>query len=411
MSKQHARLSPSFAPIWTICPAAPDFAAKYPDVETEDSRWGDECHGLLATALDLDMDSVMHHDSEMAKTAQAALDYVLSVRESLEASGDPVSVWVEHTVDPSPFTGHGEMEGSMDVGIYSAGVLVEVIDLKTGFRRVDPDSPQLIQYLIGFLADLGFRPGGIESIAATYPNMVFRTTVVQPRATLADGLPEIRSKDWTPEEIVESVRWLQERALETDQANPPFAPGEEQCRKCNGGPHCSARLELTEEKLGVPLESMEEGLPVVDVRELTMDQKLRLMNAAAAIRGLLGDVEADITQRLERREPIPGWKLVRGNGRRGWIVDDNEELVSKLKNRKLKKEQIFDLKRPRSPAQILGDPSLTEKQRKSIEKLVTKKPGGLKLARDTDPRPNALPGAEMFNEPEGQPQPDLSFLD
>jgi hypothetical protein len=256
-------------------------------------------------------------------------------------------------------TGVPEVWGTADAVVASAHH-VEVIDLKygMGIRVSAEDNPQLMFYGLGALEFFDVV-GSIETVGMT---------IFQPRLghisrfeMTADDLREWRDTVATP---------AAHQALSDDA---PFHPSEGACRFCPAAGTCRARVELVltdfrEPDLLSPVEVSEQLHRVKDIRAWCDAIEASALDLA-------------YTQKIE----IPGWKVVRSNGRRS--IPDQEQAIKKLVEAGYEEDEVAD-----SKLKTLGAlEKLIERDKRTLNEvlgdLVVKSEGKPCLAPESDKRP------------------------
>jgi len=128
----------------------------------------------------------------------------------------------------------------------------------------------------------------------------------------------------------------------------------------------------------------------------TMDDKelRQIAEGAALVKQFLDGVEKEIKRRLESGRQVPGFKLVRGRGSRGWALPE-EEIEKKLTTTmKIPKSALYTKKLPTPSAikELTWEKDgtvhkLSDEQVKKIEnEWVKYTPGGLVVAPEGDSR-------------------------
>lgn len=349
----HAALSPSARHRWGACPGSVRLEAAFPDEQSGAAALdGTRTHALLERCLTYpgfiieqsvgqtvtDEGGTYTIDAERVERVVRALTYI-------KQHTHPGSiVKSEKRVHPDGLIGRADMSGTVDVQIISKRCL-EIIDYKDGMHPVYPeDNPQLEQYAIGALAEM----------EQPYPEYV-RMTIIQPKLALR-GMHFVNSHEVKTADLLETVvPTLIAQAAFTDDPDAPLVPGEDQCRYCRAKATCPALRADVMEKVGVmfgPIEPLgvAEQAAQKDPSKMDLDELRKIQEAAPLLKGLLDGVEKEIHRRLEAGQRVPGFKLVRGRGSRGWSLTD-EEMEKKLVSLKIPKAEVY-VKKIVSPAQV-----------------------------------------------------------
>lgn len=130
------------------------------------------------------------------------------------------------------------------------------------------------------------------------------------------------------------------------------------------------------------------------VESLNNEELGKVLIKVAAVRAWANAVEAEALTRITHDKKVPGFKLVEGRANRAWANED------KTRKRLMKMGFILDEIAPReliSPAKV---ETLLKKAKRSSEwgtiaPLVTRPPGKLSIAPETDPRPEITRGSEF----------------
>lgn len=395
-TRSHARLAPSAAHRWWVCPGSIRMSE---GIDDKSSRYADEgtaAHQLAQHCFDKGYDAdrftgqyidvsaanfnvlsskpegdrVFQIDDEMAESVQEYLDYV---RELANQNG--VEVKTESYVNLRWIGIAGLDGGTTDFFCYNTITKeLELDDFKYGRGvSVDPqDNKQLLSYALGVARRYSNR--GLTKV---------RLTVIQPRCPHPQG--SIRTWEVDVLDLFEFEDEIRERALATRDPNAPLVAGEH-CKFCPAAAICEVRkeqvLELAQAEFGA-LDEM--TLPTVNT-----------MSSAKLAQTLIyaGQIE-DWIKRVKEHAYIeathgrcpPGWKLVAKRATRKW----RDEFASRgfLQGKfDLDEADILEVKL-RSPAQI--EPLLPGKNKTEraalIAEIVVKESSGTTLALETDKRP------------------------
>lgn len=329
----HARLSPSSRYRWSVCPASVAACAKY-EVEgaksSEAAIDGTHSHTLLEHCLKhaggiadakqfigmvlSDHEGMFGVDKARADRVQIALDYIKSKSEG-------ATIIAEKRVNPEKLIGRKDMSGTVDVQIIR-GSHLELIDYKDGMNLVEAKgNKQLEQYAVGVLAE---RPEAFETVTMT---------IIQPKWAYKGGNC-ITSYTQEADEIYDIICNLIAEGNAVDAPDAPFVPGEAQCKYCPNKGNCSAFNSYTLEASGIKFEKVEFAKEAAQSNptEMTDDKLREIIEAAPMLRQLIEAAEAEALRRLEAGKVIAGIKVVRGPGRRGWALpeDDTAARLSKM---------------------------------------------------------------------------------
>jgi hypothetical protein len=262
-----------------------------------------------------------------------------------------------------------------------------VVDLKWG-RGVKVDAENNEQLMIYALA-------AIDSFALIHDVEHVKLVIVQPRIG--------HVSEWGC-----YVGWLEDyrdKVLRTAEqvalGNFTFEPGEKQCRWCPGKAQCEALAADVHAKVSAEfgnLNEMEENLKTWEPNPNILGQYL---DEIPLIRMWCDAVENLAMDALRAGKQVSGYKLVEGRmGNRQW--SDAEEVEKTLKSMRLKVEEMYDLKliSPTTAGKLAKAETIGPKQWKTLQKLITQKPGAPTMVPSSDPRPATL-GAESFADETG----------
>lgn len=359
----HAKLSASGAHRWATCPASVGMEEGKRDKTSVYAAEGTDAHDLAEQCLrnGTNADNYLNCmvgdtlvSPEMIDAVQFYLDYVRNQKGQL---------LVEQRVDFSPWVAEGF--GTADAIVIN-GDTISVIDLKYGKGvRVDAEENlQAILYALGTLNDYSF----IEEFG------VFKLVIVQPRL---DHVSEWEISTPYLKEFGKQLKEASELALSD---NPPFNPGEKQCRFCKAKATCRA---LQDHSLQLAVkEFSDEGInELIDTDELSNTEIAKLLPNLDLLINWVKAVQAHAQEELERGREIPGYKLVEGRSIRKWLNQDEAETA--LRGSKLKVGEIFTKKliSPTQAEKLLG------KNHPILDEHAIKPDGKPTIAKESDKRP------------------------
>ena len=406
----HSRLSPSGFEAWSRCPGKIHAEKDLPDSTSPAAQWGTDAHALLEWMLHdwlnpnpLNPAPQFDDQEEKLEVAKVAFDYVVERYSEAEKAGLSPMVQIEEKVNPEYYTGRDDCSGTGDV-ILETNEWLEVIDLKAGQGiLVTPDSGQLKIYALGAMAPTARAHRGIV------PMKEVVCTIVQPRIPHPDGL--VRSETYTPEWLAEwCADELVPAANATDDPNAPRVPGVKQCQFCRAKATCKAAgdkvLDLamsTFQPQAVDKTPTLDDIVNVQPETIPMEKLVEIIEAAPLITGWLKSVEAYARHRLENREPVEGYKLVR-SGQRNKYIDDDEVVITELTKGKGRiPRKMLMVEKLKTAPQMLKSKDLSDTQRKKLQNVICKSEGSLALVPVTDRRDDAFPPLPFKDE-------TLSFL-
>lgn len=423
----HARLSPSSSKRWITCPASVAREEGKPDTSGEAAIWGTAAHAILEQSLLQAVDPLdaqitgltaageneelfiieerygLHDVQEMREVAKVAYDYA-------QLKG---TIYAEAQVNPGAILGRDDMYGTSDITLVTPRTL-EIVDLKSGFRVVEPDDSQLWIYGGGALEK---HRRELEDFDNTQVTM----TIVQPRAPHAQG--PIRSITVPASHVMQWITGpLYRAALETDNPDARAVPSEEGCRYCKVKATCP---ELAEQGMAAaqavfqPVEVGGDRHQLADALTRNPDQlgpeEIRfILDNEGLISGWLAAVREFATKTLNDGGIIPGYKMVVGRGSRSWSLDE-KDLYAKVKNltlqngKKVTRKMLYTekfLTPAAAEKSIKGLMSAATWKR--VQEFVVKSAGKPTLAPETDSRPSVVTAEDVFEKvPAAEIVPDF----
>lgn len=398
----HAILGASGSKRWMTCPGSVALSEGLPDRTTFAATEGTAAHELGELALRANEDAASFIGSridvegtevevteEMAEAVQLYIDTVKAATFRPKPGNPHIAVvgqlFLERQFSLEALNPPAPMFGTSDAIIWHEGEgHLHVLDYKHG-RGVVVDAignPQLAYYALGAVLALEVVPQTITM------------TIVQPRASHRDG--PVRSWTITFEELKAFKHQLFAAAELTQQPNAPIVPGDH-CRFCRASPVCPAQKDRATALAQSEFEAFAPPAPAT----LSLDELVTVLNAADAFNEWLRSVESHALTLLEQGQEVPGWKLVEKRATRKWA--DEAAICQFLDEHMVARSEAY-IEKLKSPAQL---EALLKKQKiKLPEDLVVKQSSGLKMARDTDPRPAQLPSAQTdFDIPVGADNP------
>lgn len=370
---EHARLSASGAHRWLRCPASVDLEATLPDPGSRYAEEGTKAHELAERALKARctaMDVEGDYPADMRAHVQTYVDYVA------ELVTDPDLLWVERRVDYGAWV--PDSFGTSDA-MALVGTTLHTIDLKYGAGvRVDAkNNAQGRLYGLGAYDALSFI-ADIDCVA---------THIVQPR------LDHISTETLSADELLKWGDEISKAARRTLDPDPPFAPGEVQCRFCRAKSVCAARANAN---MRIAQEEFSEPCPSPSA--LTLEQIAALLPRLDEMKRWADDVQQYALGQALDGQPVSGYKLVEGRSIRQWRdEDDTIKALRKLKytERDFLKKKLLSIT---EIEKLLGGKA---KAKPVLETLIHKPEGKPALAPEADKRPalqSAASARDDFNQ-------------
>lgn len=369
MSTGHAKLGPSSAHRWIACPGSVRLSEQVHDIPSTSvyATEGTDAHtlaeiracerfGLCAPQITAKRVAEWERDvpdpevrEDMEKYAAAYCDFL---EERMALHKEP-SLFLEQRYD----TGIPEVWGTADAAIVSA-YHIEIVDFKYGegvlVRAVK--NPQLMLYTLGALHAFDVI-GTAEHVSMS---------IFQPR------IDNIDTFSMTAEDLYlwrDNVAGPAARLALSN--NAPLNPSDSACRFCPAAGTCRARTA---------------NIAEIDFREpdlLTVEEMSYHLSRVKEIRDWCTALEIQsLDLAYAGKIDIPGWKVVRTNGRRS-IPDDAAAIAA------LKKAGFPETRVARTTVQTLGTLEKVvgaAKLTALLGELIVKSDGKPSLAPETDPR-------------------------
>jgi hypothetical protein len=406
LPKAHAKLSPSSSKRWMTCPGSIalidslDFKEK-PSRFAAEGTVAHEIHELALKAKGKASKAIYYKgrtltadgfqfkvSKDMVDAVQTSLDYIEDRIEEATLDGLRVELLVEVKSSLKYLDIPGLDGGTSDVVLlFWEGeelVEIEVFDYKhgAGVAVEVEDNTQALSYGLGI----------IQKYKALSDTKV-RITISQPRAHHNDG--RIRSWDIDADYI---YRWQEEqlipKAKATRSKDAKLVPSEDGCRFCPAAKSlaCPAHNSRASEVAMIDftdISDVNEPPKIVDVGNLTADQKIFIIKNASILRDFISAVENQMKLEVDHgsEEYKDHYKLVRKTTHRKFKEDSLDELSSPLLDY-LDHSDIYEEK-PRAMGEIERrlKKAVGKDDAKTIMGEITDKPEGeLVIAPITDRR-------------------------
>jgi hypothetical protein len=311
MANGHADASPSAASIWLNCPASVTLTRGRVRKASPYTREGTAAHQVaellvygLGTPGSIDVEGeAVEVTDDMVEHVQVYLDYVDALRR--KATWFDTETRVELDWLPEPIFGTADT-----VAVTEEDSTLEVVDLK--FGKGVPigavNNPQLRIYGLGAL-------NALDAIARQDVETV-RLTIVQPR--LSGGQPVQTEEIKTSELLAWSTDVLEPAVQKIADGDTTENPGAH-CRWCVRAGECKALAGLAQ----LEAKSAFAVQPDQIVRGLSNDELANALDKAELIVSWVNLIRAEASQRADKGDVIPGWKLVPKRANRKWASEED----------------------------------------------------------------------------------------
>lgn len=298
-------LRPSGSSIWTQCDAYPRMVSNIPTPPDSDPSREGTCAAWLAELVLTgqikrcrDAIGMMHAngwvvDSEMVRHIQRYVDMIKSRGGSIHTER---RVTLNQMIAGTPDS----------FAVIDRDGILHVDDLKYGYGLVEPERNTQVSIYAGAIVRM-----------LTARGVIIRRIVIgifQPRAWHPCG--EYRTWAVLPEELMQFVRWIEDRGVLCQNPNPVARPGEH-CRYCEAMTTCKASANALYRIYEDACADVQRHMSASELaNELDFLAKI-----GAIIKGRSEAVMAEATARQAKGEHIPGWHKEPRKGDRKWTMD------------------------------------------------------------------------------------------
>ena len=368
---KHAILSPSSAARWTNCPGSVALCKDIPNTTSEYAEEGTYAHAIAAADLT--------RSPRPGPIDREQHDYIKAYTTAVEAAAQGKFLLVEQRLPISRWTGEADAKGTADAIIIDAkNATVEVWDLKFGQGHVviAENNEQLMLYALGVL-------GIVEGIFLDKVTVV-KLVIHQPRR---DHISEWCVDRQTLIDFGEKASQAGLIALAArDSLTSPdnlLHPSEKACLWCPAKATCPALAAKVQSEVFDDFDTVDIAKPKqISASNLPSAEVLTLVEE------WIKAAKAKISEQLNNRIPVPGWKLTLGRqGNRTW--SDGGKVEELVKAMRIKDAFIHELK---SPAQI--EKLIPPKKFKKLADLITRADAKPIPVPSSDPRPEYVPATE-----------------
>jgi hypothetical protein len=323
MSKIHAALGASSSNIWMNCPEAGRNMRHAPRQPTSfAAAEGTVAHDIAEQALIFGLQQVW---PLVGSVIECEGQEITVTDEMIEAAGEYCS-FVDLMTSPGD-TRLTEQMVSLNAAVYGTGPVLEplfgttdaviisedgttvtVLDFKYGSMPVDVSSLQLLYYGAAVVYTLAPKAKKLN------------VGIVQPRADHKDGKTRILA--YTRKEVDQFINDVANTVQDITSGAGGYNPGT-WCHWCPLSGSCPA---LAERNLAVVGDVKTLKSPAV----LTPETLAKVLSHAAPIRRWLDAVEEEGIRRLEKDEPVPGFRLVPKRAMRKWFDKDSRAVYARI---------------------------------------------------------------------------------
>jgi uncharacterized protein DUF2800 len=382
MSNGHADASPSSASIWLNCPASVTQARSRVRRASPYTREGTAAHEVAELMIhgfwvpdEIEVEGeIVEVTEEMIEYVQVYVDYVEKRKTGAIAFETETRIELDWLLEPIYGTADAKV-----VYVEDGKTVLEIIDLKFG-KGVPvgaANNPQLRVYGLGAVALLDDPDIGLDI------NLV-RLTIIQPRI----GGPAPDSETLRVRELYQWGLDVLEPAVERiAQSDPTEIPGD-WCRWCVRAGECRAFADRTT----LAAQAAFDPIPEKIVAGLTNDDLAHILDRAELITAWVNLIRAEASQRADKGDVIPGWKMVPKRALRKWTDDD--AALHALNEAGVPLREVIKVVSPAAAERALKANRLGLD---AIKGLVTKESSGTTLVRDEDLRKGlALDASSAF---------------
>ena len=378
---EHARLSPSAAVRWMVCPGSIALADHFPDTPSFAASEGTFAHTIREKCLKSGDDAV-----DLVGYSETVDDWVFEWKledcDLLQRGIDwireqPGRKMIEHRVDLSAWM-PGQF-GTLDTAIIHGDLLI-AFDLKWG-RGVTvqaENNPQLMLYAAGLWSELEDRKN-IKRVLLV---------IDQPRGQAGTW----REWECGIDHVLQFAEEAAAAAKLTEDPDAPLKVSANGCQFCTVASNaaCPEMHRFCSDLLGIDFEKEVVQLPQID--QLTPERRSLVIENAPIVKKWLESIHTLTLDNALKGEPTPGFKAVPTLGDRSWI---NEESAEEFWKDKMPAKDIYNQKL-KSPAQM--EKVAGTRNWKKAQELIHRPEGKPALVPLSDPREPIMPLAALLDD-------------
>jgi len=359
----HAKLSPSAAERWMVCPGSVVLSEGMPERTSAFAEEGTEAHALAERLL-TESELRASDDPKMVEYVSIYVDHVLNLADP--PSGEPTKLHIEQRVKVND-----EVYGTADAVVWQpVQKHLHVCDLKYG-AGVAVEVHGNLQLKIYALATL---------LTFGYPAEQVTATIVQPRCPHSDGPVRSITFDVVDlidfhADLIDAVGRVQLARVVND-ITPHLAPSEKGCRWCLASPKCP-KLKSKAQELAKRVFAKDAPYNAAELAE-TLDY-------LPILEGWIKNTREFAYEVAEKGDELPGYKLVEKRATRKWCDEDTPWRVLPKIFERLQIDEDWTETKLKSPATI--EKLLPKEARELLDDITVKESSGHTLVHESDKRP------------------------
>lgn len=371
-SSTHSEYGPSVLKRIMLCPGSVQFCRTMPTPPTSPyAEEGTLLHSYMDTILDMwpeDPEIEYNKFSDHKEAVTKALNYLTS---TVDLQSEGTLRFGEMSIHVSSVD---EIWGTLDYAVITPAA-IHIFDWKfgRGVKVYAKKNPQLLAYLQGFLDYIR------EHMPATWKtamdnNVQMFTHIVQPRIDHYD------CEKVTMEELYDFLFEVEKKIRLAEAPNPPFHPGEEQCRWCFGV--CKTRLDYT----NTSIKEIFAGVIEVQNNKATPEEISALLQKAEEVEKSIAALRTHAYFFMARGGALPKFKLIATSKNRKWVDGINPSEVADICEVDL--EEIIETKLL-SPAKL--EKLVSKDKQEALSELWYKPPNDYAIAPESSSKPAVVP--------------------
>jgi hypothetical protein len=315
--KKHHRYGGSTSHIWVNCHGWASLVATLPDIPpSKAAERGTYIHALCESRVRMELDHLYkgtprREQRDLEPDVKEFVDNYWNTlwKEDLEEIVTGKQILLEKKLMLSEELDAG---GTADVLIVQyddkGELIIKIIDIKTGYHRVEPDSEQFIFYSVC----------AMDMIEKKHPKLKVaraKCCVYQPTHE------EPYTYHWFKRSQLEKARARYIKAINASRSPKPKFKVGEWCEWCKAKPVCTAFKKDISRKIEVDLEGMD-AVELPTVTATTDEQIVKVIRYGRLVENFISQTRKHALWRFKQGNPVKGLKVVEGTVKRRWIDDE-----------------------------------------------------------------------------------------